>query len=203
MTEPKAIAVKPVCRRCADAAAYLDGELDAAASDEFELHVEFCPPCASLLAGQRRLFGELDAAFNQHAAPREFTLPSDFTRVVTARAQSDMCSLRLPSEKKRALLLSLLLAVISFALLGAANFGAAFAPARVVWHTLATAFDVAGHIVLETLTGAALILRAVGGVIVASGGPGATRFLMFSLIALACVLLFRLIVKYHRAGLAD
>lgn len=195
MTEQSLNMIGPLGCQSEAAAAYLDGELDDAAAAEFEGHAKACRLCATALSEQRRLLCMLDGAFTNEA-PREFALPANFTQVITARAQTDMRSVRLPSEKKRALALSLLLAAVSFALLGISDFGSALAPVRVVWQALAKALDVAAYTVFETLTGAALILRAIGGLFIPeSGSP---RLLLYGLFALASVLLFRLIVKYRR-----
>jgi len=189
------------CSR-ADAVAYLDGELDAVAAGEFERHVVSCHVCAGTLAEQRRLLCALDVAFSEQPQRGEFALPENFAQVVTARAQTDMCSLlRRPSEKRRALSLIILLAVASFALLGASNFGAALAPARSAWNALTTALNVATHTIIETLTGLALILRALGGRLIAE--PGSPRLLVWLLFASALFLLLRLITNYHRRRASD
>ncbi|MDQ3755994.1 MAG: zf-HC2 domain-containing protein [Acidobacteriota bacterium] len=182
------------CSRSDAAAAYLDGELDVAAVEEFERHVASCRACASAVADQRRLLCVLDGAFSDQSQ-REFALPKNFIQVVTAHAQTDMCSLRRPSEKRRALLLSTLLAAIAFALLGAANFGAAFAPARGVWKAITTALDMAAHTIFETLMGLTLFARALGGRF--SAEPGAPQLLIWLLLASALFLLLRLILNYH------
>ncbi|HEX8852022.1 MAG TPA: zf-HC2 domain-containing protein, partial [Pyrinomonadaceae bacterium] len=90
------------CRRAETAAAYLDGELDAAEALLFESHLRECSVCAAALLEQRRLLCLLDTAF---AAREEAcaALPKDFARVVTARAQTDMSGLRSKSEHRTAL----------------------------------------------------------------------------------------------------
>jgi len=183
------------CSQADAAAAYLDGELDVAAVEEFERHVVACHACAGAVADERRLLCVLDVAFSDQSQ-REFALPKNFIQVVTAHAQTDMCSLRRPSEKRRALLLSVLLAAIAFALLGASNFGAAFAPARAVWDAITTALDVASHTIFETLTGLTLFVRAFGGRFIAE--PGAPQLLIWLPLASALFLLLRLILNYHR-----
>ncbi|HVG28925.1 MAG TPA: zf-HC2 domain-containing protein, partial [Pyrinomonadaceae bacterium] len=82
---------RPPCG-CTDVAAYLDGELSVAESSSFEEHLLACAPCAAALSEQRRLLCLLDAAFAR--AQKKVELPEDFARVVKARAQTDMTSVR-------------------------------------------------------------------------------------------------------------
>ncbi|MGH9943605.1 MAG: anti-sigma factor family protein [Pyrinomonadaceae bacterium] len=187
----------PPCPFGAQAAAYLDGELGDDADEEFERHAASCASCSGVLAEQRRLLCALDQAFAQHAR-KEFSLPTNFTEVVKARAQSDMSCVRRPSEKRRALLLCLLLALASFGLLGAAGFGAALAPIGAAWKALSTAITLIGNTLLEASAGAACVTRAVGGRLV-NDQPGAGRFVAYAFFALAIALLLRLILSYHRA----
>ena len=182
-----------------EAAAYLDGELGADAAAGFERHARACGPCAAALNEQRRLLCLLETAFGATFGPHEPALPRDFSRVVRARAQSDMGRLR--AEKKRALLLCAALAALAFALLGASAFGAAFAPARVAARGAVAAFDVLGHALVEMGRGAALILRAVGAQLASESGG----FRLVVLLGLtgAIVLLLRLINSYHRTRIPD
>ncbi|MDX6696362.1 MAG: hypothetical protein QOF02_3965, partial [Blastocatellia bacterium] len=100
-------------------AAYLDGELNAQSAALFDGHLKECADCQSELLEQRRLLCTLDFALGG-SEDGDIALPKNFSRVVAAHAQSDLRSLR--SERGRALRLCLALAVLSFALLGAAAF---------------------------------------------------------------------------------
>src|SRR6202040_3496992 len=101
-----------------DVAAYLDGELSGTALDLFEAHLRECSECAAALRAQRQLLCTLDFAFNESAS---FQLPHDFTRVVAAHAENDLRVMRKQSERRRAFQLCAILALVSFALLGAAT----------------------------------------------------------------------------------
>ena len=100
-----------------DVAAYLDGELSGAALQDFEGHLQSCPDCATELRAQRQLLCTLDVAFNDSTS---FRLPRDFTRVVTTHAESNLGGVRWKGERRRALQVCAVLALMSFALLGAA-----------------------------------------------------------------------------------
>ena len=104
-------------------AAYLDGELDADASGAFESHAKECAPCAAALREQRRLLCLLDNAFDE-TFERKVALPPDFTRVVKARAQTDMSGVRAPRERTISLKICVGLACAIFALLGAPSLDA-------------------------------------------------------------------------------
>src|SRR5882762_7320345 len=110
-----------------DVAAYIDGELTGVALDKFEQHVRSCTGCAAELRVQRQLLCTLDVAFNDS---RLFHLPNDFARVVTARAENDLTGMRDRRERRRALQLCAILALVSFGLLGAATRPIVFDPLR-------------------------------------------------------------------------
>jgi anti-sigma factor RsiW len=179
---------------CLDVAAYLDGELDAPEGTRFEQHTKTCAPCATALREQRRLLCVLDAAFGD--ARQQIELPTNFTQIVKARAQSDMSSVRHRSERRRACLLCAGLVALSFALLGWQAWDALLSPLRAIAGVLVIMLDMAAHTILEVFAGIALMLRVLGGQLL--NEPGATRTVMYVILALAIVLLFRLIGNYHR-----
>ncbi|HEX8130107.1 MAG TPA: zf-HC2 domain-containing protein [Pyrinomonadaceae bacterium] len=179
---------------CLDVAAYLDGELNDGEGARFEQHTKTCAPCATALSEQRRLLCVLDAAFGD--AHKQIQLPANFTEVVKARAQSDMSSVRHRSERKRAVLVSLGLAALSFALLGWQAWDELFAPLRAVAGVAATLFDMAANTIGEAASGVALTLGVLGGQWLEEPGAGSVgTYIVF---AVAVALLLRLIVDYHR-----
>lgn len=179
---------------CLDVAAYLDGELDAHDDTRFEQHAKTCALCATTLREQRRLLCVLDVAFGD--AQSQMQLPANFTEVVKARAQSDMSSVRRRPERLRAALLCAGLAALSFALLGWQAWSAMFAPLQAVAGIVVTVLDMTAHTVGEAFAGIALMLRVLGGQWL--NEPGALGAGAYIILALAVVLLFRLISSYHR-----
>src|SRR5258708_36389200 len=127
--------------RTEDVAAYLDGELDGAASDGFEAHLKTCARCTTELRMQRQLLCTLDFAFGEPA----FELPRNFSRVVATHAESDLSGMRKKSERRRALQLCALLALLAFALLGAASRALVFQPARSFLRLAGRLLDLAGR----------------------------------------------------------
>lgn len=196
MTEAGSTLTAP-CARAETAAAYLDGELDARASDSFEAHARACPVCSAAIGEQRRLLCMLDTAFRPGAPAREVDVPRDFARVVAARARTDMCGVRSPSERAFSLKLSLALASACAVLLAASAGDSVFAPAAALARSLAGAAGMLLRALLDAGQGGSVILRALGGQLVAGPVPVAALYWLLS--AGALLLLLRLIRGYHRA----
>jgi len=184
----------PQCPQTTLTAAYLDGELEARPSEDFEAHARSCPFCSGALREQRRLLCLLDNAFDQ-TFEKQVALPEGFTRELTARAQNDMSGVRASVERRRALKICAALGASAFALLGFAAFDAVIAPALSAARAAGGALAVAGH----AAAGAGLALRTVGGGLTA----GLVRPALLLLAAAALVVLLRLISAYHRGGARD
>jgi len=174
-------------------AAYLDGELNGAALEDFEAHLKPCASCAAELRTQRQLLCTLDAAFG----PRSFELPHDFTRVVKAHAESAVSGIRKKGERRRALQLSAILALISFALLGTASQALVFQPVGSLLRLAGSLFDLVWRTIYDAGTGLAVILRLLGRAVILS--PHGLGLFLFVAFLFAISLLPLLIVKYHRA----
>jgi len=187
----------PLCE-AEDVAAYVDGELSGGALTQFEDHLKTCAQCAAELRLQRQLLCTLDVAFNNS---RSFALPQNFTRVVTARAESDLRGMRQKPERRRALKLCLALAVASFALMGAAARGIVVDPVRSFFRTTISV----GHLCWEAAAGAgasALVVGRVIGRAVLASQYGLAFSLLLVLFLSICFLLI-LIAKYHRAQIVE
>jgi anti-sigma factor RsiW len=181
-----------------EVAAYLDGELNGAALDGFEEHVKQCLTCASELRTQRQLLCTLDIAFNNS---RAFNLPNDFARVVTARAENDLTGMRNRHERKRAVQLCVLLALLSFGLLGAATRTVVFDPLRSFLRTTRALSDLAWQALSDAFSAAAVLIRVTGrGVL--DTQPG-SRFLLAFAFLLSVSYLSFLIVRYRRAQIIE
>jgi len=177
-----------------DVAAYLDGELSEAGANRFEDHLRSCLDCATELRAQRQLLCTLDVAFN---GGRSFQLPHDFTRIVTARAENDLSGMRNKHERRRALKLCAVLALVSFALLGAATRTVVFDPLSTLFRISRTLLQLAWQAGSEMVMSVTVLVRViVRAVLLEQNGLGLLMLVAF-LIAIS-VLPF-LLVKYHRA----
>src|ERR1051325_7550331 len=151
-------------------AAYVDGELDTDLTLLFEDHLEGCADCRAELRAHRLLVCELDAAMSESA---EIPVPHDFSRMVAARAASDMRGVRTRSENRKALTICAILAFVGFALLGAAARKTVF---LVTERFVSVVFSLVGFVATtayDTVAGFAVVFR-VGSkkVIVESGSVG-------------------------------
>jgi hypothetical protein len=173
-------------------AAYLDGELDASAGVLFEQHVLECRVCNAELNAQRLFVHELEATLTLAS---DLPMPSNFAQIVAARAESDMSGVRDGSEHKRAFRFCLILALASFALLGAAASKAVFFSGRTAAHQIFGIFELLWTTLYDAAVGLTVISRVIsGGLIPESPFAGLAALLL----ALGVVLLSLLISSYHR-----
>jgi putative zinc finger protein len=181
-----------------DIAAYVDGELGGAALTRFEQHVKECAACAHELRLQRQLLCTLDVAFNDQTA---FDLPNNFARVVTARAENDLSGMRNRSERRRALQLCAVLALVAFSLLGAATRTVVLDPLRSFFRTTRVLFDLVWQSISQVGSSALVLIRVIGrGLLLSQTG---SRFFLVLAFLLSISFLSLLIVKYHRAQIIE
>jgi anti-sigma factor RsiW len=177
-----------------DVAAYLDGELSDAGIVRFEDHLRSCGDCASELRAQRQLLCTLDVAFN---GTRSFQLPHNFTRIVTARAESDLSGMRNKHERRRALKLCAGLALVSFALLGAAARTVVLEPLRTFFKVTGSLLQLAWQATSEGFMSATVLVRVIlRAVLPAQYG---LAWLMVAAFLFSVSVLPFLLVKYRRA----
>ena len=178
-------------------AAYVDGELEADVTALFEDHLESCASCRAELRAHRLFVCELDAALTDTG---EIPVPAEFSRMVAARASSDMRGVRTRSENRKALGICLILALGGFALLGATARDAIFV---IAGKFLSGLFGVAGFIstaVYDTVAGLVVIFRVLSRkIILESGSLGPVLVLL----AVAILILSRMIHNYHRTSATE
>jgi len=177
--------------------AYIDGELDDAAQTVFEAHIECCADCRDELRIHRQFICALDSVFINDA---EVSIPADFSRIVAARAVSDMRGVRTAAENRKALLICLILAVTGFALIGATTRQMSFTLVRTLIAKIIALAEFAWSTLYDSVISVAVISRVISRkVIVESGNLG----LVFVLFAFSVLLLSRLIANYHRTGAVE
>jgi anti-sigma factor RsiW len=177
-------------------AAYVDGELDEDLAQRFEEHLQTCEPCRVELRLHRLFICELDATLTETEMP----MPRDFSRIIATRATSDMRGVRTHAEHRKALGICMILALIGFALLGATARETVFLVAGRFVTTVIGLVGFAATAVYETVAGLAVISRVLSRkVIVESGSLGP----MIVVLAVAIVLLTRLLSKYHRTSATE
>lgn len=181
-----------------DVAAYLDGELTGVALDEFEQHLKSCASCAAELRIQRQLLCTLDVAFND---TRSFHLPNNFARVVTAHAENDLTGMRDRGERRRALQLCAILALVSFGLLGAATRAVVVDPLRSFFRVARVLVDLVWQATSGAASSAAVMIRVLGRAMLFAQ-TGSRVFLVLAFLG-SISFLSLLIANYHRAQIIE
>jgi anti-sigma factor RsiW len=178
-------------------AAYIDGELDIDTRSSLEQHLEHCRDCQGELQAHRLFICELDSVLTQ---PAVVDVPQDFSRVVAARATSDMSGLRSASENKKALAFCVILAVTALALTNNTSRIAAITTVRQTAGTVVSTIGVLWTAFYDLVASVAVIFRVLSRkLIVESNSLG----LLLVLLALAILLLSRMISRYHRMGATE
>lgn len=178
-------------------AAYIDGELEADATLRFEDHLQSCAACRTELRAHRLFICELDAALTNSA---DVPVPANFSRMIAARAASDMSGVRTRSENRKALGICIILALAGFALIGARASGAIFVVAK---KFVVTSLGVLGFLataVYDGIAGLAVIFRVLSRKIIIESGSLVPALV---LLAFAILILSRLISNYHRTGATE
>lgn len=191
-----ATATQNICERNL-VAAYVDGELDADTTLLFEDHLDSCAGCRAELRAHRLFVCELDAVLT---GSDEISVPADFSRMVAARATSDMRGVRTVSEHRKALTICMILALAGFALLGATARDAVF---LVVEKFVTSVFGLTSFVataVYDTAAGIVVISRVVSRKFIIETG---SLWPMLVLLAFGVLILSRLISNYHRSGATD
>ena len=178
-------------------AAYIDGELDERVTQLFEEHLEGCAQCREELRAHRLFVCELDAALTDSGA---IPVPAEFSRMVAARASSDMSGVRTRSENRKALSICIILGLGAFALLGATARDVIFLVAE---KFIVTSLSLAAFVstaVYETVAALSVIVRVLGRkLIIESGSLGPVLVLL----VVAILILSRLISNYHRTSATE
>jgi hypothetical protein len=127
-------------------------------------------------------------------------VPRDFSRIIATRATSDMRGVRTRAEHRKALGICMILALIGFALLGATARETVFLVAGRFVTTVIGLVGFAATAIYETVAGLAVIFRVLSRkIIVESGSLGP----MIVVLAVAILLLTRLLSKYHRTSATE
>jgi len=177
--------------------AYVDGELEADAQARFVEHLDSCSSCQTELRFHQQFICELDAALEEDT---DVLMPADFSRIVAARAVSDMSGVRSATEKRRALAFCLILAGTGFALIGATTRQLTLSVIRRLVAKVIGVVEFAWNTLYDTAASIAVVSRVVSRkLVIETGNLG----LVLVLLAFAVLLLSRLIASYHRTGAVE
>jgi predicted anti-sigma-YlaC factor YlaD len=179
-------------------AAYVDGELSEVATAIFEQHIEECADCRTELRAHRLFVCELDAVM---AGKVEIPVPENFSKVIAVRASSDLRGVRSRSEHRKAIVICAVLALAGFGLLGATARDSVFA---LIGKFLTGVFGLGAFvsgIVYDGVAGLVVIFRVLGRKLVVENGGSFGMVLV--VLAVAILILSRLISNYHRTGATE
>ena len=175
--------------------AYVDGELDADLGLRLEEHFKDCADCQFELRAHRLFVCELDATLTRSG---DIPVPADFSRRVAARARSDMSGERTRSENRKALAICMMLALSGFALLGATTRDAVFMVAQKFVTKVLSLIEFMATTIYDAVIGFVVIFKVLSGKIQSgSSGP------LLVLLAVAVLVLSRLLSHYHRTGATE
>ena len=178
-------------------AAYVDGELSEVTTAIFEQHIEDCVECRAELRAHRLFVCELDAVMTDKV---EIPVPDNFSKVIAVRASSDLRGVRSRAEHRKAIVICVILALTGFGLLGATARDSVFV---LIGKFLTSVFSLAGFVwslVYDAVAGVVVISRVLGRkLIVESGSFGVVLLVL----AVAILILSRLISNYHRTGATE
>jgi hypothetical protein len=178
-------------------AAYVDGEMTLDEQVVFEKHLDTCTECQTELRLHQQFSCELDSALTSQV---EVVIPTDFSRMVAARAVSDMGGVRSSAEKKKAVIFCLILAVGGFALMGGPTRQLTLSLLRNLIGMTVGLVDLVWRAVYDLVLSVGVVSRVVSRKFIVETGNGRT---VMVLLALAALLLSRLIVNYHRTSTTD
>jgi anti-sigma factor RsiW len=173
-------------------AAYVDGELETAAQVRFEQHLTDCQDCRLELLVHRQFICELDAVLTNDV---QVAVPVNFSRVVAARAVSDMSGVRTRAENKKAVVFCLILGITGFGLIGSTTRLALVSFVRISVRKVFSLIDLVSHAIYDLAVSMAVISRVLSRKLIANDGD---LRIVLVLLVFAVFLLSRLISGYHR-----
>jgi anti-sigma factor RsiW len=179
------------------AAAYVDGELDADLTLLFEQHLESCARCRAELQAHRLFVCELDAALTDSV---EIPVPAGFSKMVAARATTDMRGVRTRPEHRKALGICIVLALGGFALLGATARDAIFAVSKGFVAAGVSLGEFLSNVVYDAGATVAVVFGVLSRKLIVETGSLVPLVL---LLVIAVLILSRLISDYHRTGATE
>jgi hypothetical protein len=130
----------------------------------------------------------------------EVEVPVNFSRLVAARAVSDMSGVRSASENKKALSICVILAIAGFVLLGTAARESLLTVTRTFFAAVWRVGGFVGSAVYDTAASVTVVIRVVSRKVVVESVSLVPLLLV---LGLAVFLLSRLISNYHRTGATE
>jgi len=174
--------------------AYIDCELSAEDELDMEGHFAECATCREELNSQKKVSTTLEILLEEES--RNIELPKDFTKVVTAKAESNVSGLRHRKERSHALFICMILFLIIIVGLGAEVTSVLRATGEFGDQFYAV-FGFVFRLIYDIGIGVAVILKSFGHRIVVSSV--ASLFLLIVIFVSISLSLSRLVLRYSRS----
>jgi len=172
--------------------AYIDGELSSNAELQLEMHIASCRVCNDDLNLQKSFLNALDSSLD---AAEQIELPSNFTKLIIANAESGVSGLRRPRERRNAALICISLGLFTIFALGSGVEKSLFAAAAIAEKLFAVAAS-AGHFIYDIALGSAIVFRSLASNFVFESFTGVLFFLVVFVLSLFSF--SKLLVRFHR-----
>ncbi len=174
--------------------AYIDCELSAEDELAMESHLARCAVCRDELNSQKKVSTTLEILLEEES--RNIELPKDFTKVVTAKAESNVSGLRQRKERSHALLICAILFFLILVGVGA-EVKAVYSATGEFGDQFASVFGFVFRVVYDLGIGVSVVLKSLGHRIVFSSI--ASLVLLVVVFVSISLSLSRLVLRYSRS----
>jgi hypothetical protein len=173
---------------------YLDGELAPDAELGLELHFADCGICAEELNSQKKVSATLEILLENEN--KNIKLPKNFTKVITANAESNLDGLRSPKERSRALFICAILV-----LLGLFGFGTESKPMLFAVEKFTDQFLAVGGFIMHLFYTLSLGISAIFGSLCHKFifSSTLTLLLIVTAFVIGSMILSRMVFRYNRS----
>ena len=160
---------------------FLEGDLSTDAEQKVAAHIRTCPACQNEVKQHQNLLIELDNSFDD--LPK---IPDDFSKIISVNAKSQVSGVRMPNERRLAMLIcgGLLVTVLLAVAAGSLN---PLSGSTIIFEkTVSVTYFVFG-LLLDLILGVGIVGRAIS-----------SSFGEFPLIILAAIVVATLIIAVWR-----
>ena len=137
-------------------AAFYDGDLSGAELDAVEEHIGNCPECREYLNSLKLVGSSLEILLDKDPV----TVPGEFSKKVTAAAESNVAGLRSKQERSRAVAIVAILLCFAAIIIGTGFTGVRAASVEFATQAFALV-TVAGHLVYKTAVAFSMFASSV------------------------------------------
>lgn len=182
-----------ICPR-EEIAAYIDGELSSSEEMDLDLHLTNCKTCSDELNSQKKVSTTLEILLEDKAD--DFELPANFTKVITAKAESNVSGLRQPKERLSAFIIFAVLIALVVVGLGSRIDTVWFAFGKIAGQMMVVGGFV-WHVIIDIGIVISVILRALSQHFIYSSISALILILM--VFAMTALMLSKMVWRFNRS----